>query len=112
MFKLNLEKAKEPEIKLTTSIQSHKKQVNSKKKKKIYFCFTNCAKPLTVWITTNWKFSDISCSNIFFNPFPRKLEIKTNKQKLTYLNSKPLYITGNNEQNEKTTQRLGENICK
>ena len=53
MFKLNLEKAKEPEIKLTTSIQSHKKQVNSKKKKKIYFCFTNCAKPLTVWITTN-----------------------------------------------------------
>ena len=23
--------------------------------KNIYFCFTDYAKPLTVWITTNWK---------------------------------------------------------
>ena len=43
MFKLDLEKAEEPEIKLPTSIGSSKKQVSSKKKK-IYFCFTDYAK--------------------------------------------------------------------
>ena len=37
MFKLDLEKAEEPEIKLPTSIGSLKKQGSSKKK--IYFCF-------------------------------------------------------------------------
>ena len=52
MFKLDLEKAEEPEIKLPTSIGSSKKQQN------IYFCFIEYAKDL-VWITTNcgifWK---------------------------------------------------------
>ena len=38
MFKLDLEKAEEPEIKLSTSAGSEKKQGNSKKN--IYFCFT------------------------------------------------------------------------
>ena len=36
MFKLDLEKAEEPEIKLPTSTGSSKKQ---KLQKKIYFCF-------------------------------------------------------------------------
>ena len=40
MFKLDLEKAEEPEIKLPTSAVSQKKQENSKKN--IYF--TDCAK--------------------------------------------------------------------
>ena len=42
MYKLDLEKAEKPQIKLPTSIGSKKKQGNSKKK--IYFCFTDCAK--------------------------------------------------------------------
>ena len=51
MFKLDLEKAKEPEIKLPTSTGSLKKQENSRK------TFTSSLltmpKPLSVWITTN-----------------------------------------------------------
>ena len=42
MFKLNLEKAEEPEIKLLTSTESQKKQENSRKN--IYFCFNDYAK--------------------------------------------------------------------
>ena len=42
MFKLDLEKAEEPEIKLPTSIGSYKKQENSRKN--IYFCFIDYAK--------------------------------------------------------------------
>ena len=42
MFKLVLEKAEEPEIKLPTSAGSWKKQKSSRKN--IYFCFTDYAK--------------------------------------------------------------------
>ena len=53
MYKLDLEKAKEPEIKLPTSLGSCKKQGNSRK------IFTSASlttlKPLTVWITKSWK---------------------------------------------------------
>ena len=42
MFKLDLEKAEKPEIKLPTSIESLKKQENSRKN--IYFCFIDYAK--------------------------------------------------------------------
>ena len=42
MFKLVLEKAEEPEIKLPTSAGSWKKQKSSRKK--IYFCFIDDAK--------------------------------------------------------------------
>ena len=49
MFKLVLEKAKEPEIKLPTSAGSSKKQ---EFQKNIYFCFIDYAKAF-VWITTN-----------------------------------------------------------
>ena len=53
MFKLDLEKAEGPEIKLSTSVGSQKKQESSRK------TFTSALltmpKPLTVWITTNWK---------------------------------------------------------
>ena len=51
MFKLDLEKPEEPEIKLPTFVGSSKEQENSRK------AFTSAlltiAKPLTVWITTN-----------------------------------------------------------
>ena len=42
MFKLDLEKAEEPEIKLPTSVRSLKKQESSRKN--IYFCFVDYAK--------------------------------------------------------------------
>ena len=43
IYKLDVEKAKEPEIKLPSSTESQKKQGNSKKKKN-YFCFIDYAK--------------------------------------------------------------------
>ena len=49
MYKLDLEKAEEPEIKLPTSAGSLKKQENSKKTSASLIT----PKPLTVWITTN-----------------------------------------------------------
>ena len=53
MFKLVLEKAEEPEIKLPTSTGSLKKQVNSRKT--CISALLSMPKPLTMWITTNWK---------------------------------------------------------
>ena len=50
MFKLDLEKAEEPEIKLSTSSGSLKKQESSRKTS----AFLTMPKPLTVWITTNY----------------------------------------------------------
>ena len=44
MFKLDLEKAEEPEIKLPTSVGSSKKQESFKKKEKFYFCFIDYTK--------------------------------------------------------------------
>ena len=52
MFKLDLEKAEEPEIKLPTSVGSSKK--TREFQKNIYFCFIDYAKPLIVWITINY----------------------------------------------------------
>ena len=51
MFKLVLEKAEEPEIKLPTSAGSSKKQESSRKTS--ISALLTMPKPLTVWITTN-----------------------------------------------------------
>ena len=51
MFKLNLEKAEEPEIKLPAFVGSSKKQESSRKTSTPALLTT--PKPLTVWITTN-----------------------------------------------------------
>jgi len=51
MFKLDLEKAEEPEIKLPTSIGSQKKQESSRKT--CTSALLTMPKPLTVWITTH-----------------------------------------------------------
>ena len=53
MFKLVLEKAEEPEIKLPTSVGSLKKQESSRKTS--ISVLLTMPKPLTVWTTTNWK---------------------------------------------------------
>ena len=51
VFKLDLEKAEEPEIKLPTSAGSSKKQENSRKTSTSALLTT--PKSLTMWITTN-----------------------------------------------------------
>ena len=51
MFKLDLEKSKEPEIKLLTSIGLSKKQESSRKTSTS--ALLTMPTPLTVWITIN-----------------------------------------------------------
>ena len=65
MFKLVLEKAKEPEIKMPTSIGSSKKQASSRKTS--ISALLTMPMPLTVWITINcgkfwerWKYPEVS----------------------------------------------------
>ena len=53
MFKLVSEKAEEPEIKLPTSAGSSKKQESSRQTS--ISALLTMPKPLTVWITINWK---------------------------------------------------------
>ena len=53
MFKLVLEKAEEPEIKLPMSAGSSKKQESSRTTS--ISALLTMPKPLTVWITINWK---------------------------------------------------------
>ena len=64
MFKLVLEKAEEPDIKLPTSVGSWKKQESSRKTS--ISVLSTMPKPLTVWITINcgkffkrWKYQTI-----------------------------------------------------
>ena len=52
MFKLVLEKAEEPEIKLPASAGSLKKQESSRRTS--ISALLTTPKPLTVWITTTW----------------------------------------------------------
>jgi len=51
MFKLDLEKAEEPEIKLTISVGSSKKQESSRKTSAAALLIMR--KALTLWIATN-----------------------------------------------------------
>ena len=53
MYRLVLEKAEDPEIKLPTSPRSLKKQKSSRKKS--ISALLTMPKPLTVWIRINWK---------------------------------------------------------
>ena len=53
MFKLVLEKAEEPEIKLPTSDGPSKRQESSRETS--ISALLTMPKPLTVWITKNWK---------------------------------------------------------
>ena len=52
MFKLDLGKAEEPETKLPTSARSWKQESS---RKTYISALLTMPKPLTVWITTNWK---------------------------------------------------------
>ena len=61
MFKLDLQKAEEPETKLPTSAGSSKKQESSGETAHFSSvvhttsALLTAPKPLTVWVTTNWK---------------------------------------------------------
>ena len=57
MFKLDLKKAEEPEIKLPTSAGSLKKKENSRKTST--FALLTMPNPLTVWITGNWEIKEM-----------------------------------------------------
>ena len=52
MFKLDIEKAEEPEIKLPTTIWLLKKQENSRK---TCYALLTMPKALTLWVITDWK---------------------------------------------------------
>ena len=57
--------------------------------------------------------SDINHSNIFFDLSPRIMEIKAKITQWDLLKFKKLlHSKENNKQNETTTHRSGENICK
>ena len=53
MFKLDLEKAEEPEIKLPTSVRSTTTKKRESSRKIFTSALLTMPKPLTVWITTN-----------------------------------------------------------
>ena len=56
---------------------------------------------------------DINHSKIFFDPPPRVMEIKTKVNKWDLIKLKKLlHSKGNLKQDEKTTLRMGESICK
>ena len=55
MFRLDLEKAKEAEIKLPTSVQNVVALKKESSRKTSTIALLTTPKPLTVWITTNWK---------------------------------------------------------
>ena len=55
---------------------------------------------------------DINHSKIFFEPPLRVREIKTKINKWDLMKQKLLYSKRNYKQDEKTTLRMGENICK
>ena len=73
MFKLDLEKAEEPEIQLPTSVGSLKKQESSRKTSTSALLTT--PKPLTLWITRN-------CGKFFNWKILKEMEIPDH---LTYL---------------------------
>ena len=79
MFKLVLEKAEEPEIKLPTSAGSSKKH---EFQKNIYFFLLTMPKPLTVWITVNcgkfWKWWEYQTTW----PASRETYMQVKKQQL------------------------------
>ena len=87
MFKLVLEKAEEPEIKLPTSAGSSKKQESSRKN--IYFCFIDSAKAFDcVDHNTLWKIlkemgipDHLTC--LLRNLYVRKQQLKLDMEQQT-----------------------------
>ena len=81
MFKLDLERPEEPEIKLPTSIGSSKKQENTRKN--IYFCFIdytktfNCVDPNKLWkILKEMEYQSTLCASWDIYKQVKKLQLE------------------------------------
>ena len=101
MFKLDLEKAEEPEIKLPISIASSRKQESSRKTSTSALLMT--PKPLTVWLTINWKIlREVENSSRDGNTTPPDLSPE-----------KPICKSGSNRTGHGTTDwfQIGKGIC-
>ena len=97
MFKLGLEKAKEPEIKLPTSAGSLKKQENSRKT--ATSASLTMLKPLTVWITTNcgqfftrWEYQTIRPASWEICMQVKKQELELDREQQTGSKSGKEYV--------------------
>ena len=55
---------------------------------------------------------DINHSKTLFDPPPREMEIKTKINKWDLMKLKSFCTAKNHKEDEKTTLRMGENICK
>ena len=55
---------------------------------------------------------DINHSKIFFDPSPREMEIQTKINKWELMKLQSFCTAKENKQDEKTTLRMGEDICK
>ena len=108
MFKLDLEKAEEPEIKLPTSVGSSKKQESSRKTSTS--ASLTRPNPLTVWITTNcgkffkrweyqttWPASWDTCMKVKKQPLELDMEqqtgCKSGKEYVKAVYCHPAYLT-------------------
>ena len=57
-------------------------------------------------------FSDINRTNVFLGQSPKAIEIKAKINKWDLITHKLLHSKGNHKQNEETSYRLRENVCK
>ena len=97
MFKLDLEKSEEPEIKLPTSVGSLKKWEGSRKTS-TSFCFIDYAKAF-VWITTNrgkffkrWEYQTTSPASWEICVQVRKHQLELDMEQQTGSKSRKEYI--------------------
>ena len=97
MFKLDLEKAEEPGIKLPTSTGSLKKQESSRKSSNS--ALLTMSKPLTVWVTINCRnfFKDLGITGhltcLLRNPFVgKKQQLELDMEQQTVSKSGKKYI--------------------
>ena len=116
MFKLVLEKAEEPEIKLPASTGSSKKQESSRKAS--ISALLTMPKPLTMWITTNWKIlqemgipDHLTCllRNLYAG---QEATVRTGHGTKYWFQRKLLHNKGNYKQGGKTAFGMGENNSK
>ena len=98
MFKLDLEKAEEPDIKLPTSVGSLNKQESSRKTST--FALLTMPKPLTVWLTTNrgkfwkrWEYQTTWLASWEICMQVRKQQLEPGKKYVETVFCHPAYLT-------------------
>ena len=89
-------------MKLEQSLTPYTK-INSKCKTRHYQTLRGKHRKNTLWHNH---------SKIFFDPLPRGMEIKSKINKWDIMKQNLLQSKGNYKQEEKTTLRMGKNICK